>query len=75
MRSLMFTTKFLLTTIAGCPDCTRCFCAGKCVGENNRSTIDSIVLGKVARGRSSGEIAKNADWQAVGNFELRTQVL
>ena len=45
------------------------------MGENNRSTIDSIVLGKVARGRSSGDIAKNADWQAVGNFELRTQVL
>ena len=39
------------------------FCAGKCAGENNGSTIDSIVLAKVTRGRSFGEIAKNADWK------------
>ena len=37
--------------------------AGKCAGENNGSTIDSIVLAKVARGRSSPRTTKNADWQ------------
>ena len=36
--------------------------AGKCAGENNGSTIDSIVLAKVARGRSSPCTTKNADW-------------
>ena len=36
--------------------------AGKCAGENNGSTIDSIVLAKVARGRSSPRTTKNADW-------------
>ena len=35
--------------------------AGKCAGENNGSRIDSIVLAKVARGRSS-RTTKNADW-------------
>ena len=35
---------------------------GKCAGENNGSTIDSIVLAKVARGRSSPCTTKNADW-------------
>ena len=43
------------------PDCTFS-CAGKCVGENNGSTIDSIVLAKVVRGRSSRETTRNADW-------------
>ena len=38
-------------------------CAAKCTGENNRSTIDSIALAKVVRGRSSRETAQNADWQ------------
>ena len=38
--------------------------AGKCAGENNGSTIDSIVLAKVARGRSSPRTTKNADWFA-----------
>ena len=37
------------------------FCMGKCAGENNGSTIYYIVLAKVARGRSSGETARNAD--------------
>ena len=36
--------------------------AGKCAGENNGSTIDSIVLAKVAQGRSSPRTTKNADW-------------
>ena len=36
--------------------------AGKFAGENNGSTIDSIVLVKVARGRSSPRTTKNADW-------------
>ena len=36
--------------------------AGKCAGEKNGSTIDSIVLAKVARGRSSPRTTKNADW-------------
>ena len=31
-------------------------------GENNGSTIASIVLAKVARGRSSPRTTKNADW-------------
>ena len=42
------------------------FCVGKWVGENNGSTIDFIVFEKVARGRSSREIAKNADWYTWG---------
>ena len=37
--------------------------AGKCAGENNGSTIDSIVLANVARGRSSPRTTKNADWE------------
>ena len=32
------------------------------MGENNGSTIDSIVLAKVARGRSSPRTTRNADW-------------
>ena len=35
---------------------------GKCTGENNGSTIDSIVLANVVRGRSSPRTTKNADW-------------
>ena len=38
-------------------------CAGKCAGENNSSTIDSVVSAKVVQGRSSGESARNADWE------------
>ena len=30
-------------------------CAGKCVGENNGSIIDSIILAKEVQGRSSGD--------------------
>ena len=41
--------------------------AGKCAGENNGSTIDSIVLAKVARGRSSPRTTKNADWFVAGD--------
>ena len=47
------------------------FCVGKCVGENNGSTIDSVVLAKVLRGRSSGETAKIADWQHKGHFKIQ----
>ena len=36
------------------------------MGENNGSTIDFIVFEKVVRGRSSGEIAKNANWYTWG---------
>ena len=45
--------------------------AGKCAGENNGSTIDSIVLVKVARGRSSPRTTKNADWHMIG---VRTNI-
>ena len=40
------------------PDCTCCFLCREVRWQNNGSTIDSIVLAKVARGRCSGEIAK-----------------
>lgn len=40
-------------------------CLGKCTGENNNSTTESIVSAKVAWGRSSRETGKNADWLKV----------
>ena len=45
-------------------------CVGKCAGENNRSTVDPIVLTKVAQGRSSGETARNADWSCSHSFSV-----
>ena len=42
------------------------------MGENNGSTIDFIVFEKVVRGRSSGEIAKNANWYTWGGGGVHT---
>lgn len=68
--------------------CTCCFFSRKCMGENNNTTIDSIILAKVVQERSSslailrcqtgnGETARNADWfpASPGWWSILVQIL